>query len=115
MSRQKSTSQIALKQMKGRGNISCGSECSELLRVEARMQEIAMAVQSQEEVTGPSIQPEIRDRKPEVITTGRREAKFRAPAAASEVPPDQIKIKSDIFRYGAAVLVLLILIILLLF
>ncbi|XP_055495855.1 serine/threonine-protein kinase VRK1-like isoform X3 [Leucoraja erinacea] len=115
VSRQKSPRQIALKEIKGRGNISSGSECSELLRVEARMQEIAMAVQSQEEVTGPSIQPEIRDRKPEVITTGRREAKFRAPAAASEVPPDQIKIKSDIFRYGAAVLVLLILIILLLF
>ncbi|XP_032881060.1 serine/threonine-protein kinase VRK2 isoform X2 [Amblyraja radiata] len=115
VSRQKSTRQIALKQIKGRGKISSGSECSELLRVEARMPEIAMAVQSQEEATGPSIQSEIRDRKPEVITTDRREAKFRGPAAASVVPPDQIKIKSDIFRYGAAVLVLLILIILLLF
>ncbi|XP_078260891.1 serine/threonine-protein kinase VRK1-like [Rhinoraja longicauda] len=110
VSRQKSTRKIAPKQIKVRGNISNDSECSELSRVKERMPEMAMAVQSQEEATGPSIQSEIRDRKPEVITTGRREAKFHGPAEASVVPPDQIKIKSDIFRYGAAVLVLLILI-----
>ncbi|XP_067845139.1 serine/threonine-protein kinase VRK1-like isoform X2 [Heptranchias perlo] len=55
-----------------------------------------------------------RERKPAVTMTVQNTARLIGPTESTIVPQDQIRIKSDIFRYGAAVLVLITLIILVL-
>ncbi|XP_069787602.1 serine/threonine-protein kinase VRK1-like isoform X2 [Narcine bancroftii] len=107
--------QIALEQqqIKRRGNTLSTSECSELLRIKERKPEFTMTVQNWAEVTEPSIQFKRRERGPKIIMTGQKQEKFICPTEASVIPQAEIRIRSDIFCYGAAVIALLTLIILL--
>ncbi|XP_067900986.1 serine/threonine-protein kinase VRK1-like isoform X3 [Heterodontus francisci] len=100
--------------VQNKARITGPTEPSIVPQIRDRKPEITMTVQNKARITGPtepSIVPQIRDRKPEITMTGQNKARITGPTEPSIVPQDQIRIKSDIFRYGAAVLVLIALII----
>ncbi|XP_059841969.1 serine/threonine-protein kinase VRK1-like isoform X1 [Hypanus sabinus] len=88
--------------MKGKSNILSDIECSEMLKFKEKMKEVAMPTSNLVEVTEFSEQYKTRKQKSVVQVI--------SPIEAEAVHQNQ-RIKSDILHYGAAVVVLSILII----
>ncbi|XP_038665217.1 serine/threonine-protein kinase VRK1-like isoform X2 [Scyliorhinus canicula] len=92
-------------------------EPSIVSQVRDRVPDVTTTVQNKVRITGSiesSVGPQVRDRKPEVMMTVQNKERVIGPTGSSTAPQDQTQIKSEIFRYGAAVFVLTILIILVL-